>query len=399
MKSQFTKALQIKFLLFFILSVSNTTQAQRSMFYSTDAGKSFDIEDFGVEVYNLNFIKNNEYFNFISDGLTLLGSQVHPEVIYNNNSKTQFRAGVFLLKHFGENNIDIVIPTFSFVYNDKQHQLTLGNFSPRFNHNLIEPLLASEKLLSSQVIETGVQYKYTSNIIKTDLWMDWEDYIRKYSDVREVFTIGAVSKIQILKDVYVPFQYMWRHRGGQINKKYRDENNLPGTSNITNVSIGLEYHKLNSLNNGFTLGYYYLQHSASSRPQEYPFETGNAHFLTLSYKLNELNFLLAYYKANKFISSRGNEMFQTYSLKSNINYWNGVLDNRYIGHTEPDRSLLFSKVFYEKELASNVKLGIQLEGFYQLNDSFDLLGIEENKKHQFDYSYGIFVIFNDVFNF
>lgn len=399
MKWDTKTAWTIRLLFFLVLGISNYTQAQKSVFYSSETSESYDIKGFGVEVYNLNFIKNNEYFNFITDGLTLLGSQVHPELIYNNTDKTQFRAGVFLLKHFGEASVDVAIPTFSFVYSTKNHQLILGNFSPRSNHNLIEPLMASEKVLSSQVIETGIQYRFKSKIIETEVWMDWEDYIRKYSEVREVFTIGAVSKLKLWEDVYLPVQYLWRHRGGQINKKYRDENNLAGTSNMTNVSVGLEYNALNALNNGFVLNYHFLQHSAISTPPEYPFESGNAHYLTLSYTINAYNFLVGYYKADKFVSAKGNEMFQTYSLKSNINFWNTVLDNRYIDLKEPDRNLIFSRFFYEKQLASNVKLGIQLEGFYQLNDSEDLLGIEENKKHQFDYSYGIYVVFNEVFNF
>lgn len=379
-----------------VLFIPYSFQAQESIFYSSESSQSSNIEDFGVEVYNLNFIKNNEYFNFISDGLTLLGSQIHPEFIYNNNSKTQLRAGVFLLKHFGETNIDVVIPTFSFVYTNKNHQLTLGNFSPRSNHNLIEPLMGNEKILSSEVIETGIQYTYKSKVIESEVWMDWENYIKKYSEVREVLTIGAVSKLKIFKDVFLPIHYLWYHKGGQINKKYRSENNVAGTTDLTNFSLGLEYNKFNSLNNGFSFSYHFLQHKANS---DYPFESGNAHYLTLNYVMNEYNFLIGYYKADKFISAKGNEIFQTYSMKSNINYWNGVLDNRYLGLTEPDRNLIFSRVFYEKPVASNIKLGIQLEGFFQLNDSTDLLGIEGNKKHQFDYSYGIYAIFNDVFNF
>ena len=92
-------------------------------------------------------------------------------------------------------------------------------------------------------------------------------------------------------------------------------------------------------------------------------------------------------------------MFQTHSLKTNINHWNGVLDQTYAELTEPYRELVFTKLFYEKFLAPKVKLGFQWEGFLQLNDSDLSLGTVKSKKHQFDHSIGVYLIFNDVFNF
>lgn len=384
------------FLIFFICYSS--FNAQTSVFYSSETNASFNLEKFGLEVYNLNFIKNNEYFNFIADGLTLLGTQLHPEFVYNNSAKTQFKAGLFLIKNFGENNIETVIPTFSFNYLNKNHQYTIGNLFARNNHNLIEPMMASEKILGNEVIETGIEYKYNSDKTNLDLWMNWENYIQKNDDFREVFTMGGATKLPILKKLSLPIQFIYYHKGGQINKKYRDANNQDNTSNLTNASIGIEFNDLNSLKNGFSLGAYYLSHKVNSE-MEYPYKKGKAYYITSSYSTKSFNFLLAYYTADKFVSAKGNEMFQTYSLKSNVNYWNGVLDNRYIGYKEPERSLIFSKIYYKKQLASNVVLGLQFEGYYQLNDSSEILYSIGNKKHQFDYSYSFYITFNDVFSF
>ncbi|CAL2082717.1 conserved exported protein of unknown function [Tenacibaculum sp. 190524A02b] len=385
---------------FFLLFLINFfyVEAQESVFYTKETNKNFTLNKFGLEVYNLNFIKNNEYFNFITDGLTLLGTQLHPEFIYNNSEKTQFKAGVFLQKNFGETKIDFIIPTFSFNYLQGNHQFTIGNWSAKNNHGMIEPMMASEKILTNALIETGARYQYTTSKFSIDAWMDWEKYIRPFDNFREVFTVGISSKVNLFKNFSMPIQYTVRHKGGQVNLKFRDEQTQTDISDIHNVALGLEYKTSNKTSKGLIFSYYFLAHNANG-VKEYPFANGNAHYFRVKYLIRDFNFMLAYYHANQFISSRGNEMFQTYSLRSNINYWNGVLDNRYVGLTEPNRKLLFSKVYYEKKLAKNVKVGVQGEAFFQLNNSFESVGVEGNKKHQFDYSYGVYVLLNDIFNF
>lgn len=388
----------IGLLLSLFFSIAPLAQAQNSVFYVSESDSSFLLPDFGLELSQLSFIKNNEYFNDISDGLTLLGAQVHPEFIYKPSERTQFRSGLFLFKHFGEESIDKAIPTFSFKYVNEKHRFTIGNLFARDNHRMIEPMMASEKLLSSDVLESGIAYQYTSMKVRSELWLDWENYIRKQDNEREVFTLGSVSRVTISDHLSLPIQFLLQHKGGQINKRYNsDTKNSAGTSNAWNASLGIEYKLLNFLNNEFLLSYYFLHHQTASNLLEYPFEKGDAHYLTLNYKLKDVNFLLGYYQADQFVSLKGNEMFQTYSQKTNINYWNGVLDQTYLALTEPDRELMFTKLFYEKILAPKVKLGIQWEGFLQLNDSSPSLATEKNKKHQLDHSFGIYIIFNDVF--
>ncbi len=390
----------IGLLLSLFFSIAPLAQAQNSVFYASESDNSFLLPDFGLEVSQLSFIKNNEYFNDISDGLTLLGAQVHPEFIYKPSERTQFRSGLFLFKHFGEETIDKALPTFSFKYVNDKHRFTIGNLYARDNHRLIEPLMGSEKILGSEVLETGIAYQYASQKVESEFWLDWENYIRKQDDKREVFTFGSVSRVTISDHLSLPIQFLLQHKGGQINKRYNsDTQSSAGSSHAFNASLGLEYKHLNALNNEFVLSYYFLHHQTASNLLEYPFEKGEAHYLTLNYKVKDVNFLLGYYQADQFVTLKGNEMFQTYSLKTNVNYWNGVLDQKYSELTEPHRELMFAKLFFEKILAPKVKLGLQLEGFLQLNDSDPSLGAEKNKKHQLDHSFGIYVIFNDVFKF
>lgn len=380
--------------------------SQESVFYSDESNESFKIEKFGLQVYNLNFIKNNEYFNFIADGYTLLGSQIHPEFVYNSSKKTQFKAGLFLLKNFGESTIDSAIPTFTFTYKHQNHTLTLGNLFARNNHQLIEPMMASEKILGKDVLETGIQYQYKNNRFFADIWMNWEKTIEKLDDEREEFSIGFSSNYKLLdkrkSSLSIPVQFLYYHRGGQINKKFRFDNNSENLIlNFKNLSLGLVYqYNLNSENkSNINFGYYYLNHNVNTSKEEFTFDSGFAHYLKASYQSRTFDIVLGYFKADQFISAKGNDMFQTYSLKVDNNYWNGVLDNRYKNHTESKRSLLFSKLIYKKQLTPKIKLGLQLEGFYQLNDATLQQVSLGNTKNQFDYSYGFYVIVNDIFSF
>lgn len=385
------------FILFSFMTASSMS-AQESVFYTPETDSSFHLNRFGLKLYNLNFFKNNEYFNHISDGLTLLGTQVQPEFIYNITERAQLRAGLFLMKHFGENKIASIIPTFSFHYKTDVHHFTMGNLYAKGNHRLIEPMMASEKILRDDVIETGLEYKYHSEVADIDLWLNWENYIRKYDPEQEMLTLGISSRVELLENLYLPIQFLFRHRGGQINLKFRTPNNPQGVVSILNLATGLQYSFLHTENEEIILSYYFLTHKAESKPPQFPFKYGNAHYVTLEYKIASFKFLLAYYKADKFVTARGNEMFQTYSLRSDVNYFNGVPDNRYKNYTEPDRTLLFSKVYYEWKLTSVLKIGFQVAGYFQLNKGYNKI-MQVDKQYQFDYSYGVYVVVNDFFSF
>jgi len=119
--------------------------------------------------------------------------------------------------------------------------------------------------------------------------------------------------------------------------------------------------------------------------------------LYLNYEHERLHLFIGYYKSRKFISPKGNEMFQSFSQKSNVHYLNGIPDRRFEELTEPDRNLIFSRFFYEKYIDNNIKIGLQFEGYYQLNDSQGLPSFLKSKKGQFDCSFGIYMLFHDVF--
>lgn len=392
----------VSFFLFLLFFYSQGLFSQQSVFYMKKDTASYTMDKFGLAVYNLNFIKNNEYFNFIADGYSLLGSQLHPEFIYQASQKAQLKVGVFASKNFGEDSIDKLIPTFTFSYRHKKHSISIGNIYAKDNHQLIEPLLASEKILTANVLENGFQYIFNGKTVYFDGWLNWERAIEPYDDEREEFTMGAFADVGIFSNenttLSIPLQYVYYHRGGQINKKFRFENNSENLIlNFNNASAGLVYQTRFLGTSKLRFGYYYLSHTVNSVKEEFTFENGNAHYIQGTFTTGKFECTLSYFIGNRFISARGNEMFQSYSLKANVNYWEGTPDDRFLGHTEPNRSLLFAKATYKFDLSPNIILGLEAQGFYQLhNATLSTLDLR-NTKGQFDYSYAVYIRFNELF--
>lgn len=393
------------FLLIAAVLLTSNILSQESVFYSENSNLAYKVKKFGIEVYNQNFIKNNEYFNFIADGYTLLGTQIHPELVYKLDEKSVFKLGVYTSKNFGSNKIAEAIPTFSYNYRNGNHSFTIGNWSATNNHNLIEPLMASEKILGKELIETGFRYKYANQFLSVDAWLNWENYIVKYDDNQEVFTTGISSIFSALKKekhtITIPISLLHYHQGGQINDKFFEDETIDSTTDLLNANVGFVYKNNIGENQFFRLGYHYLLHFSDEGYYPFYAKSGSANYVIGTYGINNLEFSLAYFSANDFISFKSNDMFKTHSVKIENNYVNGDLDIRYINHFEPNRELLFAKINYSKELSKNVIAGVQFEGFYQMNEAniSSLFGFEDNISNHFDYSYGIYIRFNDVFNF
>ena len=66
-----------------------------------------------LQVQNLNFVKNNEYFNDIIPGQTLFGYQLKPRLVYFAAKNVRVEAGLFVLRDFGKAQFTQLAPVFS----------------------------------------------------------------------------------------------------------------------------------------------------------------------------------------------------------------------------------------------------------------------------------------------
>jgi hypothetical protein len=92
-----------------------------------------------LKIDNFNFNKNNEYFNLIADGYTILGTQLHPKITYKPHPQFQLEFGVFGLYNFGNEAYSKIIPTFSLDYKLWKLDMTVGTLHNENLHQLIAP--------------------------------------------------------------------------------------------------------------------------------------------------------------------------------------------------------------------------------------------------------------------
>lgn len=297
-------------------------------------------------------------------------------------------------------------PTFTFNYQNNNHQFSIGNLYARNNRHLIEPIMASEKILNGisiknkeilenkigrkilipSIIETGFEYKYHSDKFLFNTWLNWENFILKKDNFRERFTAGFILKYTILHTknhkIDIPFNSLFFHRGGQINKA----TNL-GVLNMNNTCTGITYQRVVNDDTKLRFSGYFMTSNISNLKEEFPFKKGSAYYITSTFDNKHFEVSLSYFSGNKFSSPKGNDMFQSYSRRIDRKNDNAL----YTDYNEPQRNLIFLKGIYKYQFEKNVLFGVQAEGFYQLNSS-------KTTKNYLDYSYSIHVIFNDIFN-
>jgi len=393
-------------IIFIVAFIGLQVVAQESVFYTERPNIDTLQSDLGISIQNLNGIKNKEYFNYITDGETILGTQLHPEFFYKASPKISLYAGAFLYKNYGQDRLDKVIPTFTMHYVTGKHTLTFGNLDARDNHKMIEPMLGNEKVLSETVLETGFSYEFTTQKQHLEAWIDWENFIEPLADDREIFTIGLSYDYTIFNHqnhtITGHLQHLYYHEGGQINKKERfsDEPDISLKVNLNSTTIGASYTYAISDRAQLFTSLYILSSATNDGNDTFPFPNGKGFYGFAGYRITDWTIFAGYFAADGFTAAKSNPIFNTLSTKVNNNSFNGIPDERYTGHKEKDRTLFFTRVQYKKNIAKNIAIGLQGALYYQRNDAFlEDYAFLGNEKGQLDYNYGVFATFSNIFGF
>ena len=352
-----------------------------------------------VSVRDLSFIKNNEYFNLIADGYTLFGNRINPEIILDVHPNYDITAGMMLLKYYGHDDFTSAIPYFGLRIKDGRHTYYFGKLSSEDNHHLSRALYDFERQLDARSIENGIEYRYYSTAWESDTWLEWEHFIQKYDDEREYINFGHYSRYKHRTskgEFYVPFQFYIHHRGGQINIRNKQTKGLNNALVVANAAIGAGYER--NLNSKNTLGirldafYHFIN---SDNTEEFVFDKGKAFQYRIYYYHENIMVHLNYWDADKFVSSKGDDMFQSVSRRVEKYYDdNDQPVPVFAGHTEPDRRLLYGGLIYSKEIYKNLFLQFTTDVFYQLNESEIVSPVYNSKvSGQLDYSMGLYLTY------
>jgi hypothetical protein len=270
--------------------------------------------ELSLRIKSMNFIKNNEYYNPIVEGYTMLGFFFQPELVYAPSEKVTLRAGTHLLKYSGTKKFSQVRPVFSTTLDlSEKTSLTIGTLSGSDRHRLFDPHFNSERFYNAYV-EDGFQLTSLNDKIFTDTWLSWENFIFKGDSTREIFTFGesfkyTSSPVAGFLQFEVPVQVQLKHFGGQIS-------NYPEhVETYFNLATGLRINIDLADKRYGQAGIEYLQfiNKVFAGESASGISYGYSSWIRLHYTYKALYIGAAYWNAHNFYAPNGNPIYGSVS--------------------------------------------------------------------------------------
>jgi len=322
---------------------------------------------------NNNFVKNNEYFGNYIEGYTMMGYTAQPSLVYYAGSHLRIKAGIHAIQYSGMKHFTEILPTFSIhVKLSENLDLIMGGLQGDVHHRLIEPLFDPENQYT-RPIENGFQFIYDTKSFWLDAWVDWEQFIVLGDNKPEKFTAGISSEVSLTQaesnwSVSIPGQMVATHLGGQIS------NYTEAMQSLANLATGikLKHH----LGNGFIRDIGFATYIASyhdlTGKSGWDFTKGNALYPVAEIDYKYGKFMTGYWIAHNFLAPKGSALFQSTS-------------NYKPGYYTPHRKLATAKLSFTRTLMKQIKFSAMVETYYDI------------PVKQFDYSYGINLVFTPNF--
>lgn len=263
------------------------------------------------------FLKNNEFFSPHTEGFTGIGFIIQPRLNYQIDERSSVELGYHFLKYSGLNSFSEAIPLFTIRSTVKPGwTVLLGSIEGGAKHKLSEPFYRIDNDYQNQ-IEYGIQSLLDYDWISSDLWLHWEQFIKKDDPFPEEVYGGNTSKIRITQtktfSIHLNSELLISHLGGQI-----DADDNPDRT-ILNYAVGPSLTHQHNQNLKLTLKYLFYKSSvtkqvADSQSQFYiPFATGHAHYPQLKILANTFSVTTGYWSSNSFVSPRGEFLFSSLS--------------------------------------------------------------------------------------
>jgi hypothetical protein len=326
-----------------------------------------DSSKFALFVENTNFVKNNEYFNHFSDGYTLIGYFIKPQIKYRVHEKLNIYAGLHLQKYSGIDYFSNVLPVFSIEYLFTDNlKLFFGGIDGTLDHRLNDFVYADEFYLS-QNNENGIQLLFDNKRVWSDTWVNWKQFIFKGSDYPEIMLFGTSNYLNILNSeskhsLSLNLAAVASHVGGQI-----DISDV-SVQTIINTISGLEYSY--KLGDGFVkkinLSGKFISFLDFSPTKNLFWQKGSGAFASAGLSGQNYDMKFQTWYGQHYYSKFGNAMFQSITPK-------------YTHYREPERVFVNAHLFYKNDALKIVKFGLGLDLYYDI------------KASSLDYSYGFYI--------
>ncbi|MGB9746317.1 MAG: hypothetical protein ACPLXM_05255 [Bacteroidales bacterium] len=330
------------------------------------------LSDTGTLTLRLNatgFFRNNEYFNPLYKGYTLIGMHLTPVLEWKADTHVSLFGGFHLLKYSGQERLNKFLPVISLQanFNDRL-SLVAGTIKGAGEHRLPESLYGTERNLNL-VIEDGLQIRYESPVCFSDIWLQWDRFLERDEANQEQLTFGYSGWFTRLigqgrQEIRFPVYVLATHRGGQI-----DQSDLPiqtlfhfGAGGY--ISLSTDHAIIQKLTAGFTgIGF----RDVSPTPQ-LPMKSGYAVFPSVSIGGSGMEWENGFWLAKDFFAPKGDPIF-----------WSWAFDK---DSYQQNRRMIVSRLFIRKQISPYLVLGLRGDFF------FDLFFKDP------DYSYGLFLRFS-----
>jgi len=356
-----TRSLTITFLILLFTCLNISGQAGEEV--ETQSG------DLSLRIKNINFVKDNEYFNNIgsetglpgfddkslwNEGYTLVGFIFQPELVYTLSSNISFRAGIHLLKYSGLKKFSQVKPVISTTLRLLEHtSLTVGSLSGSDRHQHFDPLFNSERLYTDYA-EDGFQIITSTDHIFNDNWLSWENFIVKGDTIREIFTVGesfkyTSSPVADFLQFEIPVQFQFKHFGGQISNYPENVDTYFNFTTGLRVNIDLAQKKYGQA------GFEYLQFFNSEFPTKpvSGITQGYASWYRFHYTYKPIQFGFYYWKSHNYFAPNGNPMYGS------------VIDTKST-YVIPDRKIITNSIFLTLLPEDYLELLLGVETYYDV---------------------------------
>ncbi|QNE40612.1 hypothetical protein F1C16_14085 [Hymenobacter sp. NBH84] len=313
--------------------------------------------DLQLSVRSFTFFKDNEYFNRIIEGYTLFGTQLNPQLVYYPTANLRLEGGVFLWKDFGNARLRQVRPTFRATYTKGNSEFIFGNIRPHLNHGYIEPLFNFERVILKP-LEEGLQYRYVSDRVGLDVWVDWQRQQYRYSNYQEEIAGGLSGSVRLTGasspvTVSLPLQFTATHRGGQIDTIDRPLQTLFNGATGVEARYQLPTHPTTAFRvQAYGTGYY-----DKSFTYQLPYRRGNGLYLNATAETRYLNVMLSYWQGQRFLSPLGGDLYQSASRS--------VGSPTYI---EPHRRILILRLMRDFSLGEAAAITVRVEPVHDFKE-------------------------------
>lgn len=356
--------------LLFFLSISIYSKAQfeadlsDTVFNKTEAPKSLAF-DFRSSF----FLRNNEYFNNLYDGITFLGTNLNPSFHYTFHPNVSLSLGWYLRLFNGRDELFINKLWYRLTYRFNSNlKLYMGNILGYDNHHLIEPLLSGDFQYLNPP-ENGIQFLYQRPKFNGDLWINWQRFILPGDTYKEEFLLGYSSDFKVINQtgnfsLSLPMQFLAKHKGGQVDKL-----GIP-MQTFFNWDVGIDFSKNLNIQNKLGIRVFYVQFNDASDHLLLQYKDGYGILSNLYLKTQKFDVILGFWRGEYYYSPVGEPLFQSLSRK-------------YLAYNESFKQVLLFKFQYKKRVVESLPFYLRFESYYDPNRAY------------FDFSYGLLINVNE----